>query len=91
MDDGYTEIDVSREEVKVVAVILEKSYSRCQVRLQDGVDGKGDPVFVNRVFGRIVPDTTNQDLYDVVRAVMGLQTLQVYAIRRLEEGELISQ
>lgn len=74
-----------------MAVILEPNYSRCQVRLQNGVDGNGDPILVNRTYGRILPVTVHQDLFDVFTAVMGLQNLPVYAIRRLEDGELINQ
>lgn len=74
-----------------MAVILEKNYTRCQVRLQNGVDGEGEPVYVNRVFGRILPNTSHQDLYDAVVGLLGLQTLPVDSIRRLDDGELIDQ
>ena len=74
-----------------MAVVLEKNYSRCQVRLQNGVDGEGNPILVNRYFNRIHPDTSHQDLYDVVQSLLGLQDLPVRAIRRLDDGELVSE
>lgn len=74
-----------------MAVIYEKGLSRCQVRLQNGFDGEGNPVFVNRMVSRIHPDTTHQDLYDVISAIMSLQILTVDAVRRLDDGELINE
>jgi len=74
-----------------MAVTFEKSFSRCQVRLQNGVDGQGEPVYVNRVFGRIRPDAAHQDVYDVMSAVMALQELPVVTIRRIDDGELINR
>ncbi|HHX73288.1 MAG TPA: DUF1659 domain-containing protein [Firmicutes bacterium] len=74
-----------------MAVILDPNYSRCQVRLQTGVDNNGDPILVSRTYGRIRPAATHQDVYDVISALMGLQNFSVYAIRRLEDGELINQ
>lgn len=74
-----------------LAVILEKSYTRCQVRLQNGVDDLGDPIYVNRVLGRILPDASHQDLYDVVQAVFSLQSLPISIIRRIDDGELIEE
>ncbi|MDW7650334.1 MAG: DUF1659 domain-containing protein [Bacillota bacterium] len=74
-----------------MAVILEKNYTRCQARLQSGVDAVGDPVFINRTIGRILPETTHQDLYDVMQGLLGLQSLPVDSIRRLDDGQLINQ
>jgi hypothetical protein len=74
-----------------MAVILAKGYTRCQVRLQDGVNDQGEPVYVNRVFGRIRPEASNQDLNDVIQAVVALQSLPVMSLRRLDDGELINE
>ncbi len=72
-----------------MAVILEKNFTRCQVSLQAGVDEQGNPLIVSRLFGRIYPETSHQDLYDVIQGIMGLQELPVSTIRRLDEGELV--
>ena len=74
-----------------MAVFLEKNYSRCQISLQNGVDDDGNPILVNRYFSRIHPDTSHQDLYDVVQTLLGLQELPVRTIRRLDDGELVSE
>lgn len=74
-----------------MAIVLEPSYSRCQVRLQSGVDEDGDPIVVSRTYGRVLPSTTNDDFHEVFTALMALQSLNVYAIRRLEDGELINE
>ena len=74
-----------------MAVNLAKGFTRCQVRLQNGVDGQGNPVYVNRTLGRIRPNTSHQDLYDVMQALFSLQSLPVSYLRRLDEGELLLQ
>lgn len=73
-----------------MAVTLEKNYTRCQVSLQSGNDEEGKPILVSRMFGRIHPDTTHQDLYDVVQAILSLQDLPVRTIRRLDDAELVA-
>ena len=80
---------MAKEGGEKMAIILEKNFTRCQVSLQDGVDQLGNPVLVSRLFGRIHPDTTHQDLYEVVQGIMGLQGLPVRTIRRLDDGELL--
>jgi hypothetical protein len=74
-----------------MAVTILRNFTRCQVRLQSGTDGEGHPVYVSRIFSRIKPDTTNQDLYDVIMAILSLQDLPVHTVRRLEDGELIDE
>ncbi|MBS3948739.1 MAG: DUF1659 domain-containing protein [Dethiobacter sp.] len=74
-----------------MSVILAKGFTRCQVRLQSGVDEQGNPVYVNRMFGRIRPETSHQDVYDVVQALLSLQSLPVSYLRRLDDGELLRQ
>lgn len=78
-------------EVNTVALVYEKGFSRCEVTLQNGVNGQGEPIFISRVFGRIHPDTSHQNLYDVVQAVFSLQILPIDTVRRIDEGELIQQ
>lgn len=72
-----------------MAIILEKDFSRCQVSLENGVDAEGNPILVNRTFGRILPTTTDQDMYDVVQAIVSLQGLPVRSLRRFDDGELV--
>jgi hypothetical protein len=74
-----------------VAVILEPGYTRCQVRLQNGVNAEGEPVYVSRTFTRIRPNATHEDIYEVIQAVLGLQTMPVITLRRLDDGELVSE
>lgn len=74
-----------------MAVTLMPGYTRCQVRLQNGVDEEGEPVYVNRVFGRIRPSAGNQAIYDVMTVVLALQTLPIRSLRRLDDGELVNE
>ncbi len=74
-----------------MAVSLIPGYTRCQVRLQNGVDGQGDPVYVNRTFSRIRAAATHEDIYDSIQALLELQSMTVVSLRRLDDGELISE
>lgn len=74
-----------------MAVTLLPGYTRCQVRLQNGVDEQGEPVYLNRIFGRIRPSASNQAIHDVMTAVLALQTLPVRSLRRLDDGELVNE
>jgi hypothetical protein len=74
-----------------MTVILAKGFTRCQARLQSGSDPQGNPVYVNRIFARIRPEASHQDVYDVMQNLLSLQSLPVVALRRLDEGELIRQ
>jgi hypothetical protein len=74
-----------------LAVILEPGYTRCLVRLQNGVDAEGEPVYVSRTFTRIRPAATHEDVYGVIQAVLALQSLPVISLRRLDDGELVSE
>ncbi len=71
-----------------MAITMNNYQTRCQVRLQDGVDDLGNPIYVNRMLARIKPDTSNQDLYDIVHSVFSLQSLPVKVIKRIDEGQL---
>ena len=73
-----------------MAVMLEKDFSRCRASLEHGVDAEGNPILVTRAFGRILPATTDQDMYDVVQAILTLQGLPVRSLRRYDDGELIN-
>jgi hypothetical protein len=84
-------IVLARKGVKNMAVVLEPNYSRCQVRLLEGVDDQGNPVLRSRTYGRILPTVSHEDVFEVFMALMSLQNLEVYAIRRLEDGDLINE
>ncbi len=73
-----------------MAVTLLPNYSRCQVRLQKGVDGQGEPVYTTRTFSRIRPQASHQDIYDAITSLLSLQALPVVSLRRIDDGELVS-
>lgn len=73
----------------MMSVVLLRGFTRCQARLQNGVNGEGEPIYVNRMFGRIRPETTHQDLYEAIQVVLSLQSLPVRSLRRLDDGELV--
>lgn len=59
-----------------------------RARLKDGQgkDGKDKFAYVN--FANIRTDTPDQDVHDVVKAILGLQEKEVAAIFKLENKEL---
>jgi len=73
-----------------MAVTLLPNYSRCQVRLQRGVDAQGGPTYINRTFTRIRPQATHQDIYDSISSLLALQTLPAVSLRRIDDGELVN-
>jgi len=75
----------------LLAVTLSPGYTRCQARMQNGVDDQGDPVYVNRIFTRIRPTASHQDIYDVIEGLLSLQSLPVITLRRLDDGELVNE
>jgi len=64
-------------------------FSTCRVRLQTGTDAQGNPVFASRSYSRIKPDVLDQDIYDVITAVLNLQQHQVVTINRQDNSELL--
>ena len=38
-----------------------------------------------------LPTVSHEDVFEVFMALMSLQNLEVYAIRRLEDGDLINE
>ncbi|MBF1052958.1 MAG: DUF1659 domain-containing protein [Peptostreptococcus sp.] len=59
-----------------------------RARLKDGQgkDGKDKFAYIN--FANIRPDAADQDVHEVVRAILGLQEKEVDAIFKLENKEL---
>lgn len=59
-----------------------------QLRLQVGLDEKGNPKFSNRSFANIKPAADNEDLYQLGQILVELQEHELEAFRRVDEVEL---
>ncbi len=59
-----------------------------QLRLQVGLDPKGNPKFSNRSFSNIKPTADNEDLYQLGQTLLELQEHELEVFRRIDEVEL---
>lgn len=72
--------------------VLNQPYScSLKLRYQSGVNGSGDPVYVNRTYTKAKVNAADQDLYDVATAINTLQTTALLNVFRVEDAELINQ
>lgn len=74
-----------------MAVVKQPYSCSMKLRYQNGVNAKGDPVYVNRTYSKVKVTATDQDLYDVAQALNGLQTNSLHSVCRVDDGELLNQ
>lgn len=70
----------------MVKVKETKVSYKARLKNGQGKDGKDKFAYIN--FANIRPDTADQDVHEVVRAILGLQEKEVDAIFKLENKEL---
>ncbi|ACB86107.1 DUF1659 domain-containing protein [Natranaerobius thermophilus] len=68
-----------------------KGPTRVQFRLVIGNDDEGKPVFRTRSFGRITPNATDEEIYDIGEKMMSLQKHQVFNVNRIDHKELVKE
>jgi hypothetical protein len=56
--------------------------------MDNGVGSSGQALSVNRTFKSVKPDATNDDVYTVAQALIGLQSMTNNAIQRKNTLEL---
>ncbi len=71
-----------------MAVTVIPVQTRLQLRLQVGVDDKGNPKFATRSFSNLKPGAENEQLFLLGQSLTGLQEHDLSAIRRVDEVEL---
>ncbi|NMA92611.1 MAG: DUF1659 domain-containing protein [Firmicutes bacterium] len=71
-----------------MAVTIVPLRTRLQLRLQVGLDDKGNPRFVTRSYANLKSDADNEELYQLGYALASLQEHDLGAIRRVDEVEL---
>ena len=73
-----------------LAVVKLPQSSTIAVKLQKGVTTSGSPAYVTRNY--IAKSTaTDQDLFDVAQALVGLQSYSLAEISRVDNASLINQ
>ena len=73
-----------------MAVVKMPQSSTIAIKLQKGVTTSGSPAYVTRNYtGK--PSATDQDLFDVAQALMGLQSYPVADIARMDNAYLVNQ
>ena len=73
-----------------MAVVKLPQTSTIAIKLQKGVTTSGSPAYVTRNYtGK--PAATDQDLFDVAVALMGLQSYPVADIARVDNASLVSE
>lgn len=70
-----------------MALEVKQLDSRLQIQFDLGVDGKGNKVTRTKTFSRVKNDITDQDLYDVANALIGLQEYPANLIRKVAHSE----
>lgn len=58
------------------------SDSRLSIAFNAGVDGEGDAVVTHKSFNNVKPDADNDQLFDIVQALVPLQQYEVSTIER---------
>ena len=74
-----------------MAVISVPGQSRLQFRLIVGQDGEGNYILRTRSFGRIKPDTSDEDAHLIGAMLMDLQQHEVLSVHRSDSAELIPE
>ncbi|WP_099188501.1 DUF1659 domain-containing protein [Tepidibacter mesophilus] len=65
-----------------MAVTAIPTASAIKVKYSLGLDEKGNEKFKRKSFGNVKTDAIDQDVFDVAKALNGLQTLSVASIDR---------
>lgn len=67
-----------------MAVLEIKENVRLKLELDGGLDGDKE-IIKSKIYTRIRPEATSQDLFDVANNLAGLQVLPLSKVKRLEE------
>ena len=73
-----------------MAVVKMPQSSTIAVKLQKGVTTSGSPAYVTRNY-TAKSTATDQDMFDVAQALVGLQSYPLAEISRVDNASLINQ
>ncbi|MFD1017972.1 DUF1659 domain-containing protein [Thalassobacillus hwangdonensis] len=73
-----------------MAVMSETQSSRLQLVFENGVDGKGEPVYKTKSFNNVKTQATDEQLYEVAVALEPLQQQLWHSIERNDNAVIYS-
>lgn len=73
-----------------MAVEIRPLSTRIQIQLDQGVDLNGKKIMRSKTLSNVKSNAADQDIYDVVEALTGLQTYLVDAIRKIAQSEMVN-
>ncbi len=73
-----------------MAVEIRPLSTRIQIQLDQGVDLNGKKILRSKTLSNVKSNAADQDIYDVVEALTGLQTHLVDAIRKIAQSEMVN-
>lgn len=53
-----------------------------------GVDDKGDPIFKRKTYNNVKPASTDDQIFDVAKAIASLSNLTLFTIERADQKEI---
>ncbi len=71
-----------------MAIVSTKNASSIKFSLDCGVDGKGKTIVKGKSFNNLKSDATDDDIYEVVESVMGLQDFTLLKVNRIDNATL---
>lgn len=73
-----------------MAVVGIKESVRLKLELDGGMDGDRQ-IIKSKTYSRIKPEAEDEDLYEVAASLVGLQTLPLSKVKKLEEIHLLEE
>ena len=64
--------------------------TRVQIQFDLGTDGDGKKLTASKSISNIKPETSDQDIFDVVSALLVLQSYPVNYIRKVAQADLVN-
>ncbi len=73
-----------------MAVIDQKDNLRLKLEFDGGIENNRQ-VVKSKIYTKIKPNATSEDLYQVAITLAGLQTMPLLKVKKLEEVELVEE
>lgn len=71
-----------------MAIISTKNESSIKLSLDCGIDGKGKTIVRSKSFNNLKSDAIDDDIYEVVESVMGLQDFTLLKVNKIDNTTL---
>ncbi|NLJ77823.1 MAG: DUF1659 domain-containing protein [Tissierellia bacterium] len=73
-----------------MAIVGVKENVRLKLELDAGMDGNKQ-IIKSKTYSRVKPEAEDEDLYEVAASLVGLQSLPLSKVKRLEEIHLLEE